>query len=142
VSRFSLASVAFEQSENYQGLGRKKQAIVDAIHDGRNWFEAFFEASTIQTEQLHGQTQSLKLEQHEKTLAEVATTFVLFGPFDRSSSGADDCDSNYYKATYKYMAYLTIHDRYDEVADAHHETHDWMFENPPEGRTSWSDLVD
>ncbi len=142
MSRFSLALVAFGQPENYQRLGRKTQAIVDAMYDGRNCIEALFEPSAIHMEQLHRQTKSLTLEQQEKTRAGIAKNFGLNAAFDGSSSGADDSDSDYYKAIHKSLACPTIHDRCDEVADAHHKTYDWMFQNPPEGRTSWSDFVD
>ena len=70
--RRTLNSVSTEQSEYYQRLDGRTQAIVDAVREGRSCFDDSFQESALRMEELHRETQTLNIGEHEKTRAEIA----------------------------------------------------------------------
>ena len=71
--RRTLNSVSTEQSEDYQRLDGRTQAIVDAVREGRSCFDDSFQESALGMEELHRETQTLNIGEHEKTRAEIAS---------------------------------------------------------------------
>ena len=56
-------------------------------------------------------------------------------------SNATNALDEHYKALHQSLAYPTMHYRQDDIAEAHNTTYEWIFRDPPTGRSSWPDFV-
>ena len=136
--RRTLNSVSTEQSEYYQRLDGRTQAIVDAVREGRSCFDDSFQESALRMEELHRETQTLNIGEHEKTRAEIASALKMRSSVPSNATNALD---EHYKTLHQSLAYPTMHYRQDDIAEAHNTTYEWIFRDPPTGRSSWPDFV-
>jgi len=150
-NNFDLLSI--QQSKLFNTYNRSTQSIINTLLDSHQTITDEFKSQLAKLAEFQAQTNSIIVNEHQKTRAEIISTIKQSGiNFEKRSTEAlfrealkrskPASDQPIETMLLDSLYFRTIKDRHDEISDAYKKIFEWIYQYSEDANRTWSNFAE